>query len=233
MFQTEDFEMDSQIEASMKKIEAEYILKPDDKIEVKVETNKGEALIDPNYQLRSEFGSSNLNNQKNSSQLKYLIRPDGFVKLPMVGDVKLAGFTILQADSILREAYLEFYKDPFVITQINNRRVYVFNGENGMVVPIENENTTLIEVLAISGGIGNYTKAQNIRLIRGDLKNPYVEVIDLSTIQGMQAANLNLKNQDIIYIEPVRRVVSEATRDIAPLINIITSFVTIIVLLNL
>ena len=69
MFQTEDFEMDTQIAASMKKAEAEYLLRPDDIIDIKVETNKGEALIDPNYQLRSEFGMNNMNNQENNSEM--------------------------------------------------------------------------------------------------------------------------------------------------------------------
>ncbi|MEQ8560531.1 MAG: polysaccharide biosynthesis/export family protein [Cytophagales bacterium] len=232
MFQTDEFEMDKEIAESLKKIESEYVLKPDDIIELKVETNKGEALIDPNFQLRSEFGVNNLNSLENKSGPNYLIRPDGTAKLPMVGNIYLAGFTLYQADSVLRAEYLKFYKDPFVVTQIKNRRVYIFNGEKGMVVPLANENTTLIEALAISGGIGNYSKSHNIRLIRGDLKNPYVEVIDLSTIEGMQIANLELQNQDIVYIEPVRRVVSEATREIAPIINLLTSFVTIIVLLT-
>lgn len=232
MFETDEFKMESQIEAAMKKAEAEYILRPDDRISLKVETNKGETLIDPNFQLRSEFGMGNLNNQQSKSEINYLIRPDGKVKLPMVDDVSLAGYSIRQADSILRIAYQKYYKDPFVITQIKNRRVYIFNGENGQVIPIENENTSLIEVLALSGGIGNRTNASNIRLIRGDLNKPYVEVINLRTIQGMQAANLELRNQDIIYVEPVRRVVSEATRDIAPIINLITSTITLIVILT-
>ena len=80
MFQTDEFEMDKEIAQSLKKIESEYILKPDDIIELNVETNKGEALIDPNFQLRSEFGVNNLNSLENQSGPDYLIRPDGNCK---------------------------------------------------------------------------------------------------------------------------------------------------------
>jgi polysaccharide export outer membrane protein len=233
MFKTEEFETDAEVYERLKKAETSYILRPYDKITVRIATNKGEALVDPNYQLRTELGiKSNEEGGKEDNQPSYELREDGIVKLPLVGEMKLSGFTLAQCDSILASAYQTFYKDPFVVTKVKNKRVFVLNDRQSTVIPLDNENMNLIEVLALSGGIISSSKAHNIRLIRGDLKNPYVEVIDLSTIEGMQAANLQIHNQDIIYVEPVRQVFSEVARDILPYITLITSITTIFVLLS-
>jgi polysaccharide export outer membrane protein len=67
---------------------------------------------------------------------------------------------------------------------------------------LQNQNTSLLEALALSGGVSANGKAHRIKLIRGDLKNPQVYLIDLSTIDGMKKANMTLQGNDIVYIEP-------------------------------
>ena len=127
--------------------------------------------------------------------------------------------------------YEEFYKGVFVVTRVTNSRVVVLGSVGGRIVPLVNDNMNLIEVLAAAGGIdgngGGGTslyrsggKASNIRIIRGDLKNPQVEQIDLTTINGMRRANLQVEPNDIIYIEPVRRPFSDALIDASPVISL-------------
>jgi polysaccharide export outer membrane protein len=88
----------------------------------------------------------------------------------------------------------------------------------------------LLEVLALAGGVDGggggagavYRyggKTSNIRIIRGDLKNPQIEQIDLSTIAGMRRANLQMEPNDIIYIEPVRRRLLDGLADAGPVFS--------------
>jgi polysaccharide export outer membrane protein len=67
-------------------------------------------------------------------------------------------------------------------------------------------------------------------LIRGDLNNPEVHLIDLSTIEGMAKANLKIEANDIIYIEPVRKVLVESISDISPVIGLFSSVISIVTL---
>ncbi len=158
----------------------------------------------------------------------YTVQVDGNVYLPVVGAVPLEGLTARQADSLLSIKYSVLYKNCFVRTQFLNKRVIVFKGARGEVVPLINENTTLVEILAQTGGMPNDTRATNIRLIRGDLKNPNVFVIDLSTIEGMRRINLQIQPDDIIYVEPIRKTFLEAVSDISPIISLVTSMTTFI-----
>jgi polysaccharide biosynthesis/export protein len=89
------------------------------------------------------------------------------------------------------------------------------------------ENTTLIEALAMAGGISQTGKSHKIKLIRGDTRSPQVLLIDLSTVEGMKQSNLMLQANDIIYVEPVPRLSQEVLAQITPIVGIITSLLLI------
>ncbi|ALD22488.1 polysaccharide biosynthesis/export family protein [Hymenobacter sp. DG25A] len=259
------------------KLGRNYIIRPNDYLQVRVYTNRGERLLDPNGELRfgvpgnqsiqsgagNTAGNANNNNTQGAGNLsitrggdvgskpageaEFLVQADGRVKLPMVDFVKVSGYTLVQADSILQLRYNTFYKESFVATRVTNSRVFVLGAPGGRIVPLYNENMNLLEVLSAIGGIdasnmqggggGNQNnrrlgKAFNIRLIRGDLRNPQVQVVDLSTIEGMRHADLQIHPNDVIYIEPVRKPFTEALADITPVLSVLTSVITTVFLIN-
>lgn len=213
--------------------EGNYTIQADDLLEVEVYTNKGERIIDPDFELVKELRGAG-QAQTSRANPRYLVQENGLVRLPMVGEVQLEGYTLHQADSLLARAYSEFYKETFVITRFVNKRVVVLGATGSMVIPLLNENMDVLEVLALAGGISGKGKAANIRLIRGDLKAPQVQLIDLSTIEGMRQASLKVQSGDIIYVEPARRVLPETIRDITPVVGLVTNALTLlIVIINL
>lgn len=233
----------SQLTTTLADLNKEYVIQANDLLRVRVFTNRGESILDPNGELRfggpagmgsvapisggggtvtPSSGGAGGGGQAESLP-GFVVQPDGGVRLPMVGYIKLAGLTQLQADSLLEKRYTEFYKEVFVVTRVTNRRVFVLGAPGGRVVPLTNENMNLLEVLALTGGISDNGKAQNIRLIRGDLKNPQVEQINLQTLNGMRQANLQMAANDVVYIEPLRKPALEALRDVAPFITFLAT----------
>lgn len=233
---------------------------PFDWIDVRVQTNNGEALIDPNFELRRQINGANAMMMAGGMQggmggggvanamligtinpNRYLVNSDGGVNLPMIGRVQLAGLTYRQADSLLSERYSNFYEDAFVVCRTSNRRCIVLSGSGGLnlnaamttgqVVSLPNEGLSLVEVLALAGGIPAYSDASNIRVIRGDLRNPKVMVINLQSINSMRESDLRILPNDIVYVEPVRRPAIDALRDIAPLITTSFSLLTLFIVL--
>jgi polysaccharide export outer membrane protein len=205
----------------------EYRVSPNDIVSMSVYTNDGFKLIDLTASAESVMsrGGAGMNNMS----FQYLVEPDGNMKLPIIGKLKLAGLTIREAEKFLETQYANFYNKPFVVIRVVNRRVTVFpgTGGSGRMVNLDNESTTVIEALALAGGITNTGKARKIKLIRGDLRNPRVILIDLSTIEGLKQGNLLLQANDIIYVEPVPRISQEVLTQIAPIVGIITSFALI------
>lgn len=224
------FSKDETIPLSTAVFEAErnYKILPNDWLKIAVFPNKGEQLIDPNFEPITQMQSGNLQMMQMRDQYQYLVQSDGIVKLPMIGDVLVANKTIDEAEQIIEAAYSEFFNDAFVKLQFLNKRVVVLSQFGSNVVPIANENTSLLEVLALSGGLKFGDKANAIKIIRGELSNPQIFQIDLNSLEGMKATAVSILPGDVIYIEPWRRPWKEGLRDISPVLGIITSVSTLV-----
>jgi polysaccharide biosynthesis/export protein len=206
----------------------EYKIAPNDIIGFSVYTNDGFKLVDMTTSAESISSRVSVSNGNNFAS-QFLVEPDGLMKLPIIGKTKVSGLTVREAEKLLETQYATFYNKPFVLLKVVNRRVLVFPGTGGAgrVVNLDNENTTLIEALALAGGITNTGKAKKIKLIRGDLRNPKVILINLSTIDGVKQSNMLLQANDIIYVEPVPRYSQEVLTQITPIVGIITSLALI------
>jgi len=207
-------------------LDKNYLLKTNDVLFLDVFTNKGERLVDPNFEfLQGNQAGQQMQQMRDIFQ--YVIQADSIVAFPMVGNMNLVGMTLYEAELKVAEAFDTYYDGTFVKLRIANRRVFLLGAPGGNVIPLANENTSLIEVLALAEGIEFGARAQNIRLIRGQ----QVFLIDLSTISGMRKSNLTVEPGDIIYVEPWRRPWLESLRDVTPTLSIVSSVVTLIVVI--
>ncbi|MEM9833300.1 MAG: polysaccharide biosynthesis/export family protein [Bacteroidota bacterium] len=231
LFSTDQEIIKEELQIAIVEADKNYVIQPNDFLELDVYTNDGEILIDPNREIAQEIGMGNQNNQF-ILRPQYLVQGNGIVELPLLGDVEIAGYTLKEATDVLKQQYEEFYEETYVLLRYVNKRVVVLGALGGQVIPLTNENMNLIEVLALAGGVSQGSRTDNIRLIRGDLDDPEVRIIDLSTIQGVKQASLKVLPGDIIYVQPVQRVASEALRDISPIFSLITSTLTLVLLIT-
>ncbi len=205
----------------------EYTIQPNDVVQFKLFTNDGFKLID----LTTLSENINLNNNQNF--FNYIVEHDGQLRLPMIGRVMLKDKTIREAEKLLEEKYSQFYIKPYVQINVINRRAYVFFGRysEGQVVPINNNNTTLLEGLALAGGLPKEAKAFHVKVIRGNPQNPMVYHYDLSTLDGIEGSKFILEANDIIYVDPRISLTNEFIREWAPIISLTTSVLTLYILI--
>ena len=156
----------------------------------------------------------------NASTIQTLVEHDGTIKVPIIGRVKVMGLTMREAEQLLETKFSEFYVGPYVILRVTNKRVSVFPGAAGAgkVVPITNLNTTVLE---------DDGKAYRIKLVRNSKPKPRVYLIDLSTIDGLQAGNTVVQANDVIYVEPRPRFISRAVNELAPYLSVISSIILV------
>ena len=121
------------------------------------------------------------------------------------------------------------YNNPFVQVKITNRRVIVFtgNGSDAKVVNLQNDNTTLMEVIALAGGIADRGKSEKVKLMRVDNGTRKVYTMDLSTIDGLKYADLIVQANDYIYVEPREQVAKEFLNNSAPILSLFSSVLVI------
>lgn len=204
--------------------ERNYVIQKNDFLLLDVFTNGGEMLIDPN----PELSQSQQSTTESQNQLQYLVDLNGISKFPLIGELRVEGLTIRQAELSLQKEYEKYFKAPFVSLKFSNKRVIVLGAQGGQVIPLENENVTLAEVLALAKGIDKDGMANNIRIVRGE----QIFIADLSTIDGFQKANMIIEPGDIVYVEPIRRPFAEGFRDYGVIITLLVSVTTLITLIT-
>jgi polysaccharide export outer membrane protein len=98
-----------------------------------------------------------------------VVRPDGKITVPLVGELKVIGLTPLQLQSILAEDLEPFIKVPKVtvaVAEIRSRKVYVI-GHTAREGPFMiNSSTTVLQLIAQAGGVRDFAKRKKIYILR-------------------------------------------------------------------
>ena len=110
-----------------------------------------------------------------------VVRPDGKISLPLVGELQAAGVTPDHLGKDITTALTKLINGPEVtvsLIAVNSKRYYIDGevnkpGEYKLVTP-----TTILEALSQAGGFREFAKTTKIRILRGttSLKFNYKEV---------------------------------------------------------
>ena len=133
------------------------------------------------------------------------VRPDGKITLPLLNDVNAAGLTPEQLRTQLLESASKLFEDPTVVVvvkAINSRKVFVTgNVAKPGVYPVS-APTTVLQMIATAGGLLEYAKAKEIRIMRTEngktvsLKFNYKDVSQGKKLEQ----NILLKPGDTVII---------------------------------
>jgi len=133
-----------------------------------------------------------------------LVRPDGMISLPLLGDVHASGLTPLQLADQITAKLKKFVQDPnvsVVVSQIHSKVVYLM-GEVGKKGPIEmTPGMTLLEAIGSAGGITEFANAKKIYILRDEAgKHEKIPVHYKEALKGDSALDLVLKPGDTIIV---------------------------------
>jgi polysaccharide biosynthesis/export protein len=109
------------------------------------------------------------------------VRPDGFITMPMAGEVMAAGKTPAELEAELKQKLSAFVQEPrvnVIVREVNSSRVFV-TGEvtHPGVYPLRGR-ISLLQVIAQAGGFTDFADSDEIVVIRsGDKdKNEHIPV---------------------------------------------------------
>lgn len=206
----------------------ELLIMPGDILSFQLYSRDGYKLIDI-----EEGVSVRTRDITGANEIGYLVREDGYAEFPLLGTIYVKGYTRLQLEELLEDRYSVQYNDPFILLKVTNNRVYLFMGVDGaQVINLPNENTTLLEVIALAGGVTPGAKSHQIRVIRGDYDNPTIKKVDLSTIDGLRDADMLMQPNDLIVVAPVTKVAPVILREVTPILALLTTVLTFVVLIR-
>ncbi len=177
------------------------------------------------------IGSVNSVYTSNEATGKWLVLNDeGKVNLPKIGWLKLSGLTVKEANYFLEQQYSSLLKNPIINVRVLNHFVTVLGEVNNPGrYSLDNQMTTLIDILGESKGLTAYSKNEEIevvRIINGESVKLRVDLTDLASIPQK---NIALQPDDIIYIGATKRKENDRNLKKAGLISSIATGVAVII----
>jgi protein involved in polysaccharide export with SLBB domain len=184
----ESLEVDFELIKSLNQYRKEYILAPGDQLEVMVYRNP-------------ELSRT------------VLVRPDGYISVPVLDDVKAAGLTVPELDKRLTDLFERRLIHPEVTVIVNNAQepmVYVV-GEVGQATPVPlRQAKTAAQAISRAGGLRMSAAKGSIAIVRLDEEGRLVAHVVKPKQSGQPAfymvlQSIMLQPDDLIIVPESNR----------------------------
>ncbi len=135
----------------------------------------------------------------------FLVDAQGSIEVPLVGRVKLGGLTMREAADTLKNRLTLYLKEPTVNLRFLNYKVSIL-GEvaRPSIYTIPNEKITLLEALSLAGDLTIFGRRDNVLIIRETAGQREFNRVSLNDRNVFRSPNYYLRNNDVVYIEPVK-----------------------------
>ncbi|MEX2512820.1 MAG: polysaccharide biosynthesis/export family protein [Cyclobacteriaceae bacterium] len=190
-------------------VDYEYILQPFDIIDIDYASSDGDLLKAFEYQGANSIRSGG-GGMGGSSDIFYFsgysLDKDGFVRMPVLGKIKLSGLTEEEARIKVQDEISQFFKDDVdVRLRIGGIR-FTTLGEfrNVGTKMILKNRATIFDALALSGESNILAKKNELFLIRQYDKGIKIHQINLNDRQLLASPFYFIQPNDILYLQPMQ-----------------------------
>ncbi|WP_298366225.1 polysaccharide biosynthesis/export family protein [uncultured Lutibacter sp.] len=166
--------------------------------------------------------------------INYLVTPNGMITFPVLGEIKVAGFTTNELKALLISKLTLYIKKPIVTIRLENFRISVLGEvKSPGAFSILNEQVSIPEALALAGDLTIQGKRKNILLLRKNGDQMESIRLDLTDKSIFKSPYYYLAQNDILYVEPNRaKVNSSAIGTTSSLISIATAVLSLVLILT-
>jgi len=171
----------------------EYKILPQDRLKVVLYRDPGMITTDKAQKLGENINPEGI-----------LVNAAGYIKLPLIGKVKVAGLTQTQAADKIERLYAKQLTKPSVYVEIMNKRIVVLGEvKHPGIIKLDKEKMTLFEALGFAGGFTDNAVRNAVYVVSyipGD--GLRMRVINLTNFDKLDYASLMLRPNDIVYVKP-------------------------------
>jgi polysaccharide biosynthesis/export protein len=134
-----------------------------------------------------------------------VVRPDGNISLPLLNDLRAAGFTPEQLRLRIVEEARQYVEEPnaaVVVKQVNSRKVFIMGQVHKPGVYPLTGPTTVVQLIATAGGLADFASIKNILVMRIEngrqipYRVNYKQILDLKNL----SQNIELKPGDTVIV---------------------------------
>ncbi len=134
-----------------------------------------------------------------------IVRPDGFISFPLIGDIVASGRTVDQLRAAIQDKIAEFVPDTpvsVVLMQIGSAKVYVVGKVNRPGMYVMGHTMTVTQALALAGGLNAFADDDSIQILRAVDGKQQALVFDYGQVASGKdlESNIVLQPHDTIVV---------------------------------
>ena len=177
------------------------------------------------------YGNKNIGTNPRPGSEGYKVDRNGNIQLPLIGEIKIEGLSVEDAQTAIASQLIKHVKSPVVDLRLSNFKITVIGEVNKPATFIINdEQVNVLEALGLAGDMTVYGRRENVLIIRNEDGNKTMTRLNLNKLESMKSPYFTLKQNDIVYIEPDRSKAVEYSQNTRMMPLVIASISAIAVL---
>jgi polysaccharide export outer membrane protein len=143
--------------------------------------------------------------QEENLEKQVLVRPDGGMSFPLVGDIQAAGKSVAELQKLITERLKKYIPDPVVAVatlKLDGNKVYVIGKVNRPGEFQVNRYVDVVQALSMAGGMTPYASDNKITVLRrenGKQKSIPFRYGDIEKGEDLEQ-NIILQSGDVVLV---------------------------------
>lgn len=135
----------------------------------------------------------------------FTISQEGTIDIPNVGEIFVLNQTLEEAEETILKKAEDYLINPFVVVKLANFEFTILGEINAPGnYPVHKEELTIYDAIAMAGDISDYGNLKKVKVIRSHKNKKQIYHLDLTDSNILVSDFYYLRNNDLIYIQPLR-----------------------------
>jgi polysaccharide biosynthesis/export protein len=183
----------------------DYKLKPNDELYIQVSSlDEAAAGIFTNSKENAYYVGTM--QPYGASMLSYSVDKDGFLHLPVIGNILVKDKTVAEVGTVLKDSLTHVLNQPVVSVKLVNRYVSVLGEvKNPGHFPYSQDKLSIYDAIGLAGDVNIYGNREKVILVRNENGENKRININLLRSDILAADYYNLRPNDIVYVKPMKK----------------------------
>jgi polysaccharide export outer membrane protein len=135
----------------------------------------------------------------------FTISQEGTIDIPNVGKVFVLNQTLEEAEETILAKAEDYLINPFVVVKLANFEFTILGEINHPgKYPVYKDGLTIYNAIAMAGDINDYGNLTKVKIIRSNKNKKQIYHLDLTDANILTSDFYYLRNNDLIYIQPLK-----------------------------
>jgi polysaccharide export outer membrane protein len=157
------------------------------------------------FNAMPQTGYITANSEQAIDIVSYPVQADGYIDMPYVGAIQVAGMTLPEVKQAVEEAIKEYLSDAAVTVKLVNNYVSLLGDfKQPGRYPIYKEQMNIFQALAMGSDLDDYSERHNVQIIRQTPEGTVVKEFDLTKRDILSSDFFYVMPNDVIYARPMK-----------------------------